>query len=77
MEFVKFKVVTVEDPALKFPVSAMVVPVAFVKLTVAIVECPVTPRFVDVVLVPVALVKTRPVIVPLDETMLVIVPFVT
>mgnify|MGYP001558725490 CR=1 FL=1 len=33
-------------------------------------------RYVDVVFVPVALVQMRPVKVPLDETMLVIVPFV-
>src|SRR3989338_7740992 len=51
--FVKFRVVTVEEPAEKFPVSARVVPVAFVQTTLVEIRL-VRPRAV-----PVAFVQTR------------------
>src|SRR3989344_4642770 len=55
--FVKFKVVRVEEPALKAPVSARVVPVPFVNVVPSSVVRPVTVRFVEVVFVPVAFVQ--------------------
>jgi hypothetical protein len=59
--FVKLSVVTVDEPALKFPVRASVVPVASVQVRDVVprfVMVPfVTKRFVDVVFVPVAFVQ--------------------
>src|SRR3989344_3525930 len=55
--FVKFKVVRDEEPALKAPVSARVVPVPFVNVVPSSVVRPVTVRFVEVVFVPVAFVQ--------------------
>jgi len=53
----KFKVVTVLEPALKAPVKAIVVPVAFVKLKVVTVEDPALKAPVSAKLAPVALLN--------------------